>query len=77
MMPTQDTVAIVLTSGGLDSATVLAIAHAEGFQPLPLTFRYGQTHQMEVERAELLVKQMGWKPHLIMDLPFGEVGGSA
>ncbi len=44
--------AVVLLSGGLDSATCLAIACEQGFQPHAISFRYGQRHQYELERAQ-------------------------
>ncbi len=69
--------ALVLTSGGLDSTTVLAIAQEEGFRPLPLTFEYGQTHGVEVDRARRVVAQLGLRPHIVLELPLGKVGGSA
>ena len=43
--------AIVLLSGGLDSATVLAIAQSQGFEPIALSFRYGQRHAIEIDAA--------------------------
>ncbi len=51
--------AIVLLSGGLDSATVLAIAQAEGFEPLALSFQYGQRHVIELEAAEKVAAAAG------------------
>ncbi|MGE3165428.1 MAG: 7-cyano-7-deazaguanine synthase QueC [Planctomycetota bacterium] len=69
--------AVVLTSGGLDSATVLAIARAEGYEVTALTFRYGQTHSIEVERARVVARQQHVAEHLVLDLPLGVVGGSA
>jgi 7-cyano-7-deazaguanine synthase len=69
--------AVVLLSGGLDSSTVLAIARAEGLAPLPLTFRYGQTHAVEVRAAERVAAAQGAPPPVVLDLPFGRIGGSA
>ena len=46
--------AIILLSGGLDSATTLAIAKDKGFQPLTLSFDYGQRHSVELDRAAVL-----------------------
>ena len=50
--------AVILLSGGLDSATVLAIARAEGFLPYALTFEYGQRHALEVEAARRVAGAM-------------------
>lgn len=69
--------AIVLSSGGLDSATVLAMARADGFSPLPVTFRYGQTHAIEVEFARRAAARLGIEEHLVLDLPLRQLGGSA
>lgn len=69
--------AVVLFSGGLDSTTALAIARAEGFAPLPVTFRYGQTHASEVRAAARVAAALGAPAPLLLDLPFGGIGGSA
>lgn len=69
--------AIVLTSGGLDSTTTLAIAQSEGHRPLALTFRYGQSHDAEIAAAERVVREFEIAEHWILDLPLGQIGGSA
>ncbi len=69
--------AVVLHSGGLDSSTVLAIARADGFDPLPVSFRYGQTHAIEVRAAMNVTAALGVRAPLEVDLPFGQIGGSA
>jgi 7-cyano-7-deazaguanine synthase len=68
--------AIVLFSGGLDSTTLLAIARAEGFEPLALIFRYGQRHQVEVEKATAAAKALG-VDHRVQDIDLCSMGGSA
>ncbi|MBU0638045.1 MAG: 7-cyano-7-deazaguanine synthase QueC [Planctomycetes bacterium] len=69
--------AIVLLSGGLDSATVLAIAVAEGFEPLALSFRYGQRHVVELEAARNVAAAAGVCEHKILDIDLRAFGGSA
>jgi 7-cyano-7-deazaguanine synthase len=69
--------AVVLLSGGLDSSTLLAIVRATGLAPFPVTFRYGQTHAAEVRAAERIAAAQGAPPPLVLDLPFGRIGGSA
>lgn len=69
--------AIVLLSGGLDSATVLAIAKAEGFTPSALTFRYGQRHAVEIKAAARVASAMGISDHRIADIDLRVFGGSA
>jgi 7-cyano-7-deazaguanine synthase len=69
--------AVVLVSGGLDSATVLAIAQAEGYQANALSFRYGQRHSVELEAAHRVAKAMGAKRHVVMDIDLRQFGGSA
>jgi 7-cyano-7-deazaguanine synthase len=69
--------AVVLVSGGLDSATVLAIAKAEGYEPNALSFRYGQRHSVELEAAGRVAKAAGVKRHVVMDIDLRQIGGSA
>ncbi len=69
--------AVVLLSGGLDSATVLAIARNKGYQSLALSFNYGQRHLVELEAASRVAKAGGASEHRILSLPIGELGGSA
>ena len=69
--------AIVLLSGGLDSATVLAIAQADGFDPLALSFRYGQRHAVELEAARKIAGAAGVREHRIVDIDPRVFGGSA
>jgi 7-cyano-7-deazaguanine synthase len=70
--------AIVLLSGGLDSATTAAIARAEGFDELyALSFRYGQRHAIELEAARRVARALGVRRHLVLDLDLGGMGGSA
>lgn len=68
--------AVVLLSGGLDSATVLAIARTEGFAPYALSFAYGQRHSAELEAAKRIA-QVGAREHRIVNLDLGAFGGSA
>jgi len=69
--------AIVLVSGGLDSATVLAMAKAEGFLPLPLTFDYGQRHAIELQAAAAVCRSMGVEGPKVIKLDLRAIGGSA
>jgi len=69
--------AVVLLSGGLDSATVLAIAKSEGFRPYALSFRYGQRHAVELAAAERLAKHFGVERHVTLDIDLRQFGGSA
>ena len=69
--------AVVLLSGGLDSATTLAIAHAEGWDCHALTVRYGQRHAIEVERARRLAAGAGAVEHRVIDLDLAGWGGSS
>jgi len=72
----SDRPAIVLLSGGLDSATCLAIAEADGFLPIALSFRYGQRHEAEVEASRRLAERAGIE-HVICDIDLRTFGGSA
>ena len=69
--------AVVLLSGGIDSATAAAMAKAEGYELYALTFRYGQRHAVEVESAKRIAAALGAVQHLILDLGLRQIGGSA
>ncbi len=69
--------AIVLLSGGLDSATCLAIARDAGFTTHALSFRYGQRHTFELQRAATLAITFGAASHRIVDIDLAMFGGSA
>lgn len=69
--------AVVLLSGGIDSATAAAMAKAEGYELYALTFRYGQRHAREVESAKRIAAALGTVQHLILDLDLRQIGGSA
>jgi 7-cyano-7-deazaguanine synthase len=69
--------AVVLLSGGLDSATTLAIAKQSGFSLYALTFRYGQRHQCEVEGARQVARSIGVVEHKVIPIDMGSIGGSA
>ena len=69
--------AVVLLSGGVDSTTALAIAIHEGFVPYALSFRYGQRHVVELERAKQVAAAHGVKRHMITDIDLRTFGGSA
>jgi 7-cyano-7-deazaguanine synthase len=72
-----DKKAIILLSGGIDSATTLAIARSEGFQCYALTFRYGQRHQREIEAAKKIANSLVVAEHRIIDIDLAAFGGSA
>ncbi len=69
--------AVVLVSGGLDSATVLAIARDHGHRCHALSFDYGQRHRVELEAARRIVKAAGAVEHRVISIPVGEFGHSA
>jgi 7-cyano-7-deazaguanine synthase len=69
--------AVVLLSGGLDSATVLAIARADGYQPYALSFRYGQRHSVELDAAARVATALGAERHVVADIDLRAFGGSA
>lgn len=69
--------AVVLLSGGLDSATVLAIAREAGFACHALSLDYGQRHTAELAAAATLAKRLGAASHRVMRLGLGDIGGSA
>jgi 7-cyano-7-deazaguanine synthase len=69
--------AVVLLSGGLDSTTVLAIAHAEGYVPHALSFSYGQRHDVELDAARRVAKALGVAEHVVAEIDLRVFGGSA
>ena len=69
--------AVVLLSGGMDSATVLAIARSEGHECHCLTVDYGQRHRAELAAAAQVARSLGASAHRIMELDLSSLGGSA
>lgn len=69
--------AVILLSGGLDSATCLAIARSRGFECYTLAFDYGQRHRCELDRAALVAENLGSKRHSVMTIDLRQWGGSA
>jgi 7-cyano-7-deazaguanine synthase len=74
---TPSSKAVVLLSGGLDSATVLAVAQSEGFKIHAISFSYGQRHSIEVDAAKRVSKSMGVASHTIVEIDLRPIGGSA
>ena len=69
--------AVVLLSGGLDSATVLAIARQQGYEIAALSFQYGQRHSVELEAARRLAAAAGVARHVVMQIDLRVFGGSS
>jgi len=69
--------AIVLLSGGLDSATAAAQAIADGYAPIALSFRYGQRHERELAAAQTVAAHLGIQDHYVMDVNLAQWGGSS
>lgn len=69
--------AIVLLSGGLDSATCLALARREGHDVTTLSFDYGQRHRAELQAAGRVAAHLGVRDHRVVRLDLGQLGGSA
>jgi 7-cyano-7-deazaguanine synthase len=69
--------AVMLVSGGLDSATVLAIALQQGFEPFALSFDYGQRHRYELNAAKRVCEANGVERHVVFPLDLRAFGGSA
>ncbi|MEN6355928.1 MAG: 7-cyano-7-deazaguanine synthase QueC [Armatimonadota bacterium] len=69
--------AVVLISGGLDSATTAAIAKSEGYELYAMSFDYGQRHRREIDSARAVAKSLGAKDHLIISFDMRKIGGSA
>lgn len=73
----NDRKAVVLLSGGLDSATVVAMAKAEGYSCYTMSFDYGQRHRAELAAAERVASQLGVVEHKVIGLNLNGIGGSA
>ncbi len=69
--------AVVLLSGGMDSATAAAVARERGFALYALSFRYGQRHEQEIEAARRVARHLGVARHVVLDLDLRAFGGSA
>ena len=76
MTPSQNK-AIVLSSGGLDSTTALALARAENYACYTLSFNYGQRHLHELNAAKKISASLGAVKHYIVNVDLGQIGGSA
>ena len=77
MMSAENTKAVVLLSGGLDSVTTLAIAQAQGYECFALSFSYGQRHDAELGAASKIAQQYQVSEHLVLNIDLGRMGGSA
>jgi 7-cyano-7-deazaguanine synthase len=73
----SDKKAVVLSSGGIDSTTAMAIAKAEGYDISSLSFHYGQRHAWELEAAKRIADSFGVKRHLVVGIDLRQIGGSA
>ncbi|MBA3028665.1 MAG: 7-cyano-7-deazaguanine synthase QueC [Desulfobacteraceae bacterium] len=69
--------AVVLSSGGLDSTTVMAMVKDQGYDLYSLSFDYGQRHIYELEAAKKVAKAFGAKDHLVIKIDLRKIGGSA
>ncbi|MGA1741074.1 MAG: 7-cyano-7-deazaguanine synthase QueC [Pseudohongiellaceae bacterium] len=76
-LSTKKRKAVVLISGGLDSATCLAIAKEQGYECYALSFDYGQRHRIELEAAANIAKSMQVQEHKIIPIDMSGIGGSA
>ncbi len=72
-----DKKAVILLSGGLDSATVVAMAKAEGYACYTMSFDYGQRHRAELQAAERVAQQLGVVEHKVIGMDLAGIGGSA
>ncbi|GAB4540073.1 MAG: 7-cyano-7-deazaguanine synthase QueC [Pleurocapsa sp.] len=69
--------AVILLSGGLDSATTAAIAISAGYEAIALSFRYGQRHEKELQAAKKIAQALDIKEHFIVDVNLSQWGGSS
>lgn len=76
-MPNSEKPAVVLLSGGLDSATVAAIAREQGFRLHALSVDYGQRHRFELEAARRVAQALGVWRHVVLRVDLAQLGGSA
>jgi len=74
---TESKKAVVLSSGGVDSTTLMAIAKEEGYEIYSLSFNYGQRHSCELDAAKKVARVLGVQEHRIIDIDLGKIGGSA
>ena len=77
MSASSEKQAVILLSGGLDSATVLAMARAEGYACHTMSFDYGQRHRAELQAAERVARQLGAVEHKVVGIDLNGIGGSA
>lgn len=75
--PSTQKRAVILLSGGLDSATVVAMARAEGYSCYTMSFDYGQRHRAELQAAERVARDLGVIEHKVIGLNLNGIGGSA
>jgi len=73
----SDRKAVVLSSGGIDSTTAMAIAKYEGFKIYSLTFFYGQRHAFELQVAQKVANAIGVAKHLVINIDLKQIGGSS
>jgi len=77
MVMVGDKKAVVLLSGGIDSATAMAIARSEGYEVYSLSFNYGQRHALELEAARRIAEFFCARQHLVLNIDLRAIGGSA
>lgn len=75
--PTPSSPAVILLSGGLDSATALAVARQAGHRCITLAIDYGQRHRVELDAATLVARQLGAAEHRVVSIDLRAIGGSA
>lgn len=73
----SDKKAVILLSGGLDSATVVAMAREQGYSCYSMSFDYGQRHRSELQAAERVARQLGVVEHRVIGISLDGIGGSA
>ena len=73
----SDKKALILLSGGLDSATVVALARAQGYSCYSMSFDYGQRHRAELQAAERVARHLGVVEHKVVGIDLNGIGGSA